>query len=47
MLSILENSSAMGIKVPNILYKSLEKLNKDQDENDIETIKGEESNHKS
>lgn len=43
MLSILENSSAMGIKVPNILYKSLEKLNKDQDTNDIETVKSEES----
>ena len=46
MLSILENSSAMGIKVPNILYKSLEKLNKDQNENDKEIVKSEESKHK-
>lgn len=27
ILSILENSSEMGIKIPNILYESLEKLN--------------------
>lgn len=27
MLSILENSSRMGIKIPDFLYKSLEKLN--------------------
>ena len=46
MLSILENSSAMGIKVPNVLYKSLEKLNKDQNENDKEIVKSEESKHK-
>lgn len=39
MLSILENSSAVGIKVPNILYKSLEKINKDNTENDIKNLK--------
>ena len=27
ILSILENSSEMGIKIPNVLYQSLEKLN--------------------
>lgn len=32
MLSILENSSAMGIKIPSILYKSLEKINKGEEE---------------
>ena len=32
MLSILENSSAMGIKTPSILYKSLEKINKGEEE---------------
>lgn len=31
MLSILENSSAMGIKIPSILYKSLEKINKGEE----------------
>lgn len=31
MLSILENSSQMGIKMPNIIYQSLEKLNKKVD----------------
>lgn len=34
MFSILENCSEMGIKIPDILYKSLEKLNKDQEEKD-------------
>lgn len=29
ILSILENSSEMGIKIPNVLYQSLEKLHKD------------------
>lgn len=28
MLSILENSSEIGIKLPNIIYQSLEKINK-------------------
>lgn len=31
MLSILENSSAMGIKIPITLYQSLEKINNDSD----------------
>lgn len=31
MLSILENSSAMGIKIPTTLYQSLEKINNDSD----------------
>ncbi len=33
ILSILENSSEMGIKIPKILYESLEKLNKDKNAN--------------
>ena len=31
MLSILENSSALGIKIPITLYQSLEKINNDSD----------------
>lgn len=34
MLSILENCSELGIKIPNFLYKSLEKLNNANNEND-------------
>ncbi len=33
MLSILENSGAIGIKIPDILYKSLEKLKKNNEDN--------------
>lgn len=33
MLSILENSSEMGIKVPKFLYQSLEKLHQNKEEN--------------
>lgn len=32
ILSILENSSEMGVKIPEIIYKSLEKLNNNQDD---------------
>ena len=32
MLSILENSGAIGIKIPNVLYKSLEKIKKEDKE---------------
>lgn len=39
ILSILENSSEMGIKIPNILYKSLEKLNPDKTNENSEDSK--------
>lgn len=32
MLSILENGSEMGIKIPKALYKSLEKLNSEEND---------------
>ncbi len=44
ILSILENSSAMGIKIPSILYKALEKVNQLEEKDDIEDIINNKSN---
>ncbi len=38
MLSILENCSAIGIKIPSILYRSLEKLNEAQENKNLDDI---------
>ena len=39
MLSILENSSEMGVKIPSILYKSLEKISKEQEDINVNVSK--------
>lgn len=39
ILSILENSCEMGIKIPNVLYKALEKVNDSETTLDIENLK--------